>query len=51
MYFAAMLFNMTIATTVIISLATPPDEEYRVSYQRTGLVIDLTVLLVLSVDR
>ena len=30
MYFAAILFNLTIVIAVVVSLATDPDEEFRV---------------------
>jgi hypothetical protein len=30
MYFAALLFNMTLLIAIVVSLATKPDDEYRV---------------------
>jgi hypothetical protein len=39
MYFAALLFNLTLAIAVTVSLLTSPDEEFRVSSVRIGLVI------------
>jgi hypothetical protein len=37
MYFAALLFNLTLAIAVTVSLLTSPDEEFRVSWVRLGL--------------
>jgi hypothetical protein len=31
MYFAAILFNLTLLTAAVVSLSTPADESYRVS--------------------